>query len=102
MVEDSNKAERPRVEPEIIPPARSHGGSDWRAHAAYPYEPAWSATHRIYVGRFGPIAIVLMLLIAGFIAAAILSMLIGAVLLWIPLVAFLVVAGAIVRLLRGR
>ncbi|MGA3307616.1 MAG: hypothetical protein ABSD08_03225 [Xanthobacteraceae bacterium] len=57
-------------------------------------------THRIYVARLGPFAIALLMLIVGVLAAVILLAVIGAVLIWIPVVALLVAAGAIFRLLR--
>jgi fatty acid desaturase len=57
-------------------------------------------THRIYVARLGPFAIAMLMLIVGVLAAVILLAVIGAVLIWIPVVALLVAAGAIFRLLR--
>jgi hypothetical protein len=57
-------------------------------------------THRIYVGRLGPLGIALVMLIVAILAAIILLALLGAVLLWIPVVALIIAAGAIFRLLR--
>jgi len=62
--------------------------------------PAADATHRIYVARLGPFGIALLMLIIGVLAAVILLAVVGVVLIWIPVVALLVAAGAIFRLLR--
>ena len=101
MAKYSDQPERPRAEPEIIPPDRS-GGPGRR-------DPAWSApdgfppaygTQRVYVGRIGPFGFALLLLVVGFLAAVMLLILIGTALLWIPLVAVLVIAAVISRLFR--
>jgi len=99
IVEDSNQPERPRVEPEIIPPDRTQHQSDWRQHTWH-VSPAADATHRIYVARLGPFGIALLMLIIGVLAVVILLAVVGVVLIWIPVVALLVAAGAIFRLLR--
>ncbi len=97
-MEDSNQPERPRVEPEIIPPDRTRQ-SEWRQHT-WRVSAAADRTHRIYVARLGPFAIAMLMLIVGVLAAVILLAVIGAVLIWIPVVALLVAAGALFRLLR--
>ena len=102
MVDDRDPPERPRVEPEIIPPERAHRQSDWRRSP-------WSdggfgstrATHRVYVTRLGPFGIALLLLAAAAIVAIVMITALGLVLIWIPVVAAVVIAGALVRLLRG-
>lgn len=101
MVDDTDPPERPRVEPEIIPPERARRRSDW-------HRPPWSdafgetrATHRIYVRRVGPFGIALLLLAIAAIVAIVMIAALGLVLIWIPLVAVVVIAGALVRLLRG-
>jgi len=94
-------AERPRAEPEIIPPDRHGRRSGWRRQNLSPESSAFgSETHRIYVGRVGPLGIAVLLLIAGVLAAVIVLAVIGAVLFWLPLLLLLVIAGAIVRYLR--
>ena len=106
MVEDSNQPERPRVEPEIIPPDRNPRRSDWR-HQAWrrqTWQPFFSTaadeTHRIYVARLGPFGIALLMLIVGIVVGLIILAVIGAVLIWIPIMLMLVAVGAILRLLR--
>jgi hypothetical protein len=103
MVDDSDLPERPRVEPEIIPPdhgGRQSGQSAWR--------PAWGrygagqarATHRIYVMRPGPLSFAALMLAIALIVAVIFVAIIGAVLIWIPVVALLVAVAAVYRFLR--
>jgi hypothetical protein len=101
VTEDSDKPERPRLEPEIIPPSQTGRGSEWRQRAGRPHVSTMAGeTHRIYVGRLGPLGIALVMLIVAILAAIILLALLGAVLLWIPVVALIIAAGAIFRLLR--
>ena len=81
--------ERPRFEPEIIPPLRA--GADqspyiWLSTAEN------SGTHRIYVARPGPFAIIAALAVIGLVVAAIVLVLLGAMLIWIPVVIFLISA----------
>lgn len=101
MAEPSDIPERPRAEPEIIPPDRTGREPDWRRYGwqanATPFA---GQTHRIYVSRIGPFGIALFMLIVGVVIAVILLAVLGAVLIWIPVLALLVAAGAIFRLLR--
>jgi len=95
--------ERPRSEPEIIPPDRSgRGGTGGRG--GWPPPPDGFAqmhgTQRVYVGRIGPFGFALIVLIVGFLAAVLLLILIGAAVIWIPVVAVLLVVAAISSLLR--
>lgn len=100
MTHDSDRPERPRIEPEIIPPSRPMPGDDWRQRGR-PYASAMGGgTHRIYVGRLGPFGIALLMAIIGLLIAVVLIATIGAVLVWIPILALLVVAGAIIRFLK--
>jgi hypothetical protein len=102
MVDDRDPVERPRVEPEIIPPERARRQSDWR-------RPLWSggafgsarATHRIYVTRLGPLGIALLLLAIAAIVAIVTITVLGLILVWIPVIAVVLIAGALLRLLRG-
>ena len=105
MANDQDKPELPRVEPEIIPPDRQERGpgrgSDrlrtaWRAYG--PNEAA--GMHRVYVTRIGPFGFAMLTLVFAILAAAILLVFAGAILLWLPVVALLIVVGAIVRFLR--
>jgi hypothetical protein len=97
---DPRPPEKPRVEPEILPPDRTGRQSDWR-------RPPWRdpfgearGTQRIFVTRVGPFGIALLLLGIAAVAAIILIAVLGAVLIWIPVVAVLVVIAAIFRFLH--
>jgi hypothetical protein len=92
---DSPAPERPRAEPEIIPPDRDRARSAWRASDV-------GETHRIYVTRVGPLGGVLLMLVVGVLAAVMLFAVLGALLVSIPLVAFIVLLLALGGLLRLR
>jgi hypothetical protein len=98
MAKKTNEPERPRVEPEIIPPDRSGRGrgDDWPP----PYGYTARGTQRVYVRRIGPVGFALLLLVVGLLAGVMLLVLIGAALIWIPVVAVLVIIAAISGLLR--
>jgi hypothetical protein len=101
MTDKSDMPEQPRAEPEIIPPDRTNRAPDWRHRAWPPDGSAWvGGTQRIYVGRIGPFGLALLMLIVGVLAAVIRLTVVGAVLLWIPILVLLVAAGAVYRLLR--
>ena len=99
MANDTNPPERPRAEPEIIPPEHD-GRGQWR--------PIWGSygsgqahgTQRVYVTRVGPLGFVGLLLIVALIVAVIVVAIVGAFLLWIPLVAVLLALAAASRFLR--
>jgi len=101
MAYNPNQPERPRVEPEIIPPDRSGRGGDWRQS---PWRGGFytdtRGTHRIYVGRIGPFGFALLMLAIAALIAVIMIAIIGAVLIWIPVVVVLVVVAALFRVLR--
>ena len=97
---DGNEPERPRVEPEIIPPSRfgtRDRGQGWPPPNGFTQ---MRGTHRVYVSRIGPFGFALIMLIAGLFAAVLLLILIGAALIWIPVVAVLVVIAAVSGLIR--
>ena len=98
MSDDINQPERPAVEPEIIPPDRpqSSGWPRSRIHVST------GTQHTIYISPLGPIGVALILLVLGLIAAVFLVVVVGAVLIWLPLLAGLVVAGAVARRLMRR
>ena len=103
MVEDPNQPERPRLEPEIIPPGQNP--PDWRQQRSHqrtwqPFFSTAAGTHRVYVARLGPFGFALMTLILGVVVALIMLAVVGAVLIWIPAVLLLVAVGALVRFLR--
>lgn len=102
MDDDADRPERPRTEPEIIPPGRNGPQTDWRRSP-------WSGgafgqthtTHRVYVTRLGPFGFALIILAIAAIVALITIAVLGAVLIWIPVVVAVVVVGALFRLFRG-
>ncbi len=105
MANDRDQPELPRVEPEIIPPDRQDRGpgrgTDWRRPAWRPYgQNETTGMHRVYVTRIGPFGFVLLTMALAILAAAILLVFAGAILLWLPVVALLIVVGAIFRFLR--
>lgn len=94
MANDRTSPERPRLEPEIIPPDRSAWRTDGYAES--------SGTHRIYVGRLGPFGGIVLLIAIVIVAVILLLAFLGALLIWLPLVALIVAAAAIGGLLRSR
>ena len=98
MANERNPPERPRIEPEIIPPDRTQNRSAWRTHGFADS----SGTHRIYVGRLGPFGGIVLLIALVVVAVILLLAFLGALLLWLPLLALIVVAAAIGGLLRSR
>ena len=98
MVDDkdsdpAHKPDRPRSEPEIIPPRVGAGTPSYIWLSAGEQ----SGTHRIYVARPGPFAIIAALALIGLVVAAIVLVLLGVVLIWIPIV----VGGILLALLSG-
>jgi hypothetical protein len=99
MAQNRDEPERPRVEPEILPPDRS-GGPRGRGPAWPPPPYGFSqarSPHRFYVARISPFGFALLMLAVGFLAAVFLLILIGAALIWIPVLAVVVVLAAIFR-----
>jgi len=99
MAKSSNEPERPRAEPEIIPPDRGRGRAPSWPPPPYGFTQA-RGTQRVYVSRIGPFGFALLMLVVGLLAAVLLLALIGAALIWIPVVAVLVIVAAISGLLR--
>jgi hypothetical protein len=92
---EGSRVERPRVEPEILPPERN-GRGGW---PPYGYRQG-NSTHRVFVTRIGPFGFTLAMLVVGLFAAILLLLLIGTALLWLPFVAAIVIIGAVAGLLR--
>jgi hypothetical protein len=91
-------SEKPRSEPEIIAPRRA--GSRQQSDRE-----TWMASdrrgvHRIYVAKLGPPGLVLLSLGVVLFAVCVLFLLAGALLIWIPIAAMLVVGSVIAALLR--
>jgi hypothetical protein len=99
MPSHRDEPERPRQEPEIIPP-----GKDWPGReSAWPPNHGFDrgrSTHRIYVGRIGPLGFALLMLIAAVFGGVLLLALIGAALIWLPLLLVFLVIAAIAGLIR--
>jgi len=102
MTDNHDQPERPRYEPEIIPPDHGERQSDWN------YTP-WrngpigytGTTQRVYVTRLSPFSLALVLLAIAAIVAIIVIAAVGAILIWIPVIAAVLVVGALFRLFRG-
>jgi hypothetical protein len=97
---NSNEPERPRVEPEILPPDRSgRNGQSWPP-PPYGYTGGASGSQRIFITRIGPLGIGLATLVVGLFAVVLLLLLISTALIWLPFVAAIVILGAVVGALR--
>jgi len=85
--------ERPRSEPEIIPPGSGVGRRDrvWERHED------GHGVHRIYIARPGLPSILLGLLIVGAIVGLGILVLAGVLLLWLPIV----IGGILLALFYG-
>jgi hypothetical protein len=88
--------ERPRAEPEIIPPGRTERA--WRGPMGI-----WmriderDGVRRVVIARPGLLSIILGLLLLGLIAALVFLLLAGIVLVWIPIL----IGGILLALLSG-
>jgi hypothetical protein len=104
MTDDQKQPERPRAEPEIIPPDRTGGH-----RSNPPWQTTWQTnwgqdgtrqTQRVFVMRPGPLGFAVLMLALALIVAAIVITAIGAFLIWIPVVALFVAVAAVYRFLR--
>lgn len=89
------QGERPRSEPEIIPP-----GEPLRR----PRDDVFGDTiftQRIFVTRLGPFGLIMLALAIGIVAIVLIILLVGAVLFWIPIVALMVAAAVFSGTLRS-
>ncbi|KIZ45868.1 MULTISPECIES: hypothetical protein [Rhodopseudomonas] len=86
--------ETPRYEPEIIPPDANYDPSRSRG----PFQDGFS--QRIYVARMGPLGFIGLAALVGVVIAVVLVVLLGAFLLWIPIVGLLVGAGLVAGVVR--
>lgn len=97
MPANSNEPERPRTEPEILPPDHGHPQDRcWPPHGFGEMH----GTQRIYVGRIGSFGFLLIMLVAALFAVLLLLLLIGTALIWIPVVAVFLVIAAISGVFR--
>jgi len=99
MPSHRDEPERPRQEPEIIPP----GNDRPRRNSSFPLNYGFDArqsTHRVYVGRIGPLGFALFMIIAALFGGVLLLALIGAALIWFPVLLLFAVIAAIAGLIR--
>jgi hypothetical protein len=89
-------SERPRVEPEIIPP----GDPRLRKGNARMWQSA-DGTQRIYVARVSPFGFALGALVVGLIAALVFLFVLGAFVILLPLAGLILAAVILNGLLRG-
>jgi hypothetical protein len=93
MTDESKRPERPRLEPEIIPPDRA-ARPDWD-------QPVWRSdgpargTHRIYITRIGPVGAAILMLVFAVLVAVLLLAIIGTALLWLPAIALAALIAAV-------
>ena len=99
MPSNRDQPERPRREPEIIPPGNDRPGRDSRWPPSHGFNERRS-THRIYVSRIGPLGFALLLLMLALFGGVFLLVLIGAVLIWFPVLLVFAVIAAIAGLIR--
>ncbi len=91
------------TEPEIIPPGQEP--TDWPPGRPERPDP-WASfqvhtgSRRVYVGRIGPVGILLLAALIGTIAALVFVVLVGAFLIWIPVAILLLVAAVVGGLMR--
>lgn len=88
--------EAPRPEPEIIPPRRDAGGLNGPSGIWIRIDKR-SGGRRVVIARPGPLSIILGLILIGLVAALVLLVLAGVVLIWIPVL----VATILLVLLSG-
>lgn len=100
MTEYSNRPERPRLEPEIIPPAHGRRESEWQYEVWPRYMSSTGGTHRLYVARLGPLGLALLMALIGIVVAVLVLAVVSAILIWIPILALLFAAGVIFRFWR--
>ncbi|MCG6207226.1 hypothetical protein LPW26_21480 [Rhodopseudomonas sp. HC1] len=86
--------ERPRFEPEIIPPGASHDPKGTRIFIDQ------TTSERIFVGRISSLQMFMLALGIGAVIAVVLVILLGAFLLWVPIVGLLIAAGLVAGVLR--
>ena len=86
-----DRAERPRPEPEIIPPDRA-GEAFTRRESAIFIQMGPQGVHRVQLGRPSLLSLFWLALFIAFVLAFVFVVLFGAVLIFIPVVILLLVA----------
>lgn len=92
------KAETSRTEPEILLPGDPAPRGQWNPGG---WQGTGEGVHRVYVAKVGPLGLAMFALAAGAIAAIILTFVIGAFLIAIPIAGLLLAAAIISGLWRG-
>jgi hypothetical protein len=92
--------EKPRAEPEIIPPIHDDRQSRSGRRASVCSPTAISIRH-VYIARLEPSGVLIIALMIGILFTVILVLFVGALLIWIPLVGLLVAAAITSSVLRG-
>jgi len=90
-------SERPRSEPEIISPGHPNGKS---VRDGYHFDVR--GAERIYITSLGPFSVIVLGLLGTVIAALMLIVLLGTVVVWIPVAILFVAAAMLSNLLRRR
>jgi hypothetical protein len=90
--------ERPRSEPEILPPERSDTGP---MHDARWERAGTEGVYRVRVVKLGPVGATLLAVGIGVASAVLLVLVFSTLLILIPIVGLLIAAGIIAGLLRG-
>ena len=80
------RVERPRVEPEIIPPNARRGGRGAFENLFVRVEEGDDGIRRVQIKKLGPFTLALILLGIGLAVGIVFLLLAGLVLLWIPIV----------------
>jgi hypothetical protein len=93
-------SEKPRSEPEIIPP-HEQAGRPGRDEPRVRVFVGTHGTERVYVAKPGPFGSILMILIAAMLAAVFLVLFSAAFFFLLPIMILLVAAAVIVGLLRA-
>lgn len=87
--DDGKGPQWPRSEPEIIPPGRESRHEREQRQQGWVYDDR-TGVHRIFVAQPGPFSLLAALLIVGLVVAAIVVLVLGLFLFWIPVVVLVV------------
>jgi hypothetical protein len=88
-------ANRPRVEPEILPP----GQADPRARRGGSFD--GRGTQQIYVAQVGPFGFAMVALVVALVLALVFLLVLGAFVIFIPLAGALLAAAVLLTLFRS-
>lgn len=94
----TQQSEQPRSEPEIIPPGQD---DPWRRGNRTWYFSGSRGNSRIYLTRLGPLSTFFVVAGIAVAAALLLILVLGAFLIWIPILGLIVAAALLSGLIRG-